>query len=95
MDLTMELALAFSSINIIVLVGLLFLYTRIAVRSRALYPVGLVTFAALLLAQNLMTVYSYSMMTPFFGESVDPYLFVISLLEFGGLVALARVTVQP
>ena len=91
----MQLAVGFSSLNSIVLVGLLAVYVRIAARSRALYPVGLVVFAGLLLAQNLTTVYSYVMMTPYFGESLVPYLLTISLLEFGGLIALAKVTVQP
>jgi len=88
----MGLAVGFSSLNVIILVGLLLVYARIAVRSRALYPVGLMLFAGLLLAQSLTTVYSYVMMTPYFGGSVVPYLFTISLLEFGGLIALAKVT---
>lgn len=95
MDAMMELAVGFASLNSLVLVALVLLYSRIAVRSRALYPVGLIIFAALLLAQNLTTVYSYTSMTPFFGESVVPYLFAISALEFGGLLALAKVTLQP
>jgi hypothetical protein len=49
-------------------------------------------FASLLLVQNLVTAYSYLSMTPFFGEAVVPFLFAISVLEFGGLLALARVT---
>ena len=92
LDLMMDMAVIFASLNVAVLVGLLYLYTRIAWRSRAVYPVGLIIFASMLLVQNLVTGYSYVMMTPFFGESVVPYLFTISLLEFGGLLALARVT---
>ena len=92
MDLMMDLAIAFSSLNVIVLAGLLFLYARITWRSKALYPVGLLFFALLLLLQNLVTAYSYVAMTPFFGESLLPYLLTISVLEFGGLLALTRVT---
>jgi hypothetical protein len=88
----MDLAIVFSSLNVAVLIGLLYLYARITWRSRAVYPAGLLIFASLLLLQNLVTVYSYVSMTPFFGESVLPYLFAISLLEFGGLMALARIT---
>lgn len=95
MDPMMDLAVAFSSLNILVLLGLLVLYARIVWRSRAVYPVGLMLFASLLLAQNFMTVYSYTSMTPYIGEALYPYLFAISMLEFGGLLALARVTVQP
>ena len=88
----MELAIAFSSLNVIVLAGLLYLYARITWRSKALYPIGLLFFASLLLLQNLVTAYSYVAMTPFFGESLLPYLLAISVLEFGGLVALTRIT---
>lgn len=91
----MESAVGLAALNSAVLVGLLVLYARIALRSRAIYPIGLMVFSILLLAQNLMTVYSYISMTPFFGGAVLPYLFFISLFEFGGLLVLAKVTVQP
>jgi hypothetical protein len=88
----MDLAVVFASLNGAVLVGLLYLYLRITWRTKAVYPVGLMLFASLLLVQNLVTAYSYLSMTPFFGEAVVPFLFAISVLEFGGLLALARVT---
>jgi hypothetical protein len=92
MDLMMEAAVVFSSLNVVILTGLLYLYARITWRSRALYPIGLLLFATLLLLQNLVTAYSYLAMTPFFGESLLPYLLGISVLEFGGLLALTKVT---
>jgi len=88
----MNLAVVFSALNGAVLVGLLYLYARIAWRSKAVYPMGLMIFASLLLVQNLLTAFSYLSMTLFFGEAVVPYLFAISVLEFGGLLALVRVT---
>jgi hypothetical protein len=92
MALMMDLALVFSSLNIAFLIGLLYLYARITMRSKSVYAVGLLVFALLLLLQNAVTAYSYAMMTPFFGEAVVPYLLAISVLEFGGLLALTRVT---
>jgi hypothetical protein len=88
----MELALVFSSLNVVALLALLYLYGRIALRSRAAYSVGLTLFALLLLLQNAVTAFSYIEMTPFFGDEVVPYLATISVLEFGGLVALTKVT---
>jgi hypothetical protein len=88
----MDLAIIFSSMNVIVVAFLLYLYARVAWRSRALYPGGLLVFAFLLLLQNAVTAYSYISMSPLFGEAVLPYLFTISILEFGGLLALARIT---
>jgi hypothetical protein len=92
MDAMMDLAVIFALLNGALLVGLLVLYGRIVWRSKAVYPVGLMIFASLLIVQNLLTAYSYLSLTPFFGEAVIPYLFVISVLEFGGILALARVT---
>jgi hypothetical protein len=92
LDLMMDLAVVFSSLNVVVLVGLLYMYARIVLRSRALYPAGMMIFGALLLLQNLLTAYSYFAMTTFFGEAVLPYLATISILEFGGLVTLTRIS---
>ena len=92
LDLMMELAIVFASLNVVVLVGLVYLYARIALQGKALYPVGLIIFAALLLLQNALTAFSYFSMTPFYAEGITPYLLAISLLEFGGLLALVKVT---
>jgi len=88
----MDIATVFSSLNVAILIGLLYIYAKITLRSRALYPAGLVLFATLLLLQNLVTAYSYFVMTPFFGDAVLPYLATISILEFGGLITLTRVS---
>jgi len=45
-----------------------------------------------LLANSVLTVYSYSAMAPFFGSAALPYLSVISVLEFLGLAALLKIT---
>ena len=89
----MDLAIVLSSLNVIVLVGLLYLYARITWRSKAVYPVGLLIFASLLLLQNLVTAFSFIEMTSFFGEELLPFLLAISVLEFGGLLALTKVTI--
>ena len=92
MALMMDLAAVFSSLNIVILLGLLFVYARIIWRSKASYPAGLLIFSLLLLFQNALTAYSYLAMPLFFGGTVLPYLLAISILEFGGLLALIRVT---
>ena len=90
--LMMDLAVLLASVNSLLLVGLVLLYVRIAVRSRAVYPAGLVIFAAFLLLHNLLTVYSYVSMTPLFAEATLPYLFSIGLFETVGITALLKVT---
>jgi len=92
MDLMMDAATIFSSLNVVVLLVLMYMYSRIVLRSRAAYPLGLMIFASLLIVQNLLTAYSYIAMTSFFGGAVLPYLATISVLEFGGLLTLTRIT---
>jgi len=70
----------------------MYMYSRIVLRTRAAHPAGLLIFASFLLVQHLLTAYSYLAMTSFFGGAVLPYLATISVLEFGGLVTLARIT---
>jgi hypothetical protein len=92
MDPLMDLAILFSGLNSALLVVLLFIYLRIALRSRAIHSVGLVFFAVLLLANSALTVYSYLAMAPFFGKDALPYLSTISVLEFVGLAILLKIT---
>lgn len=89
----MDLAIVFSAGNSILLIVLMSLYLRIFIKQRATYALGLMIFAVFLLLQNLMTAYSYASMAPYFEEGVLPFLFVMSLFEFGGLIALFRITV--
>lgn len=88
----MDVAVIFAVLNTIVLVVLLSLYGKIALKSRAAHSVGLVVFALFLLAQNLVTVAAYLTMSPLFGHSALPALSGISALEFVGLLVLAKIT---
>lgn len=88
----MDLAVVFAVLNVIVLVILLGIYGRIALKSKAAHSVGLVVFAVFLLAQNLMTVFAYVTMDQFFGVGALPALSGISAMEFVGLLVLAKIT---
>ena len=88
----MDVAILFSGLNAAVLLALLYFYVRIAFRSRAAHSLGMAFFALLLLANSVLTVYSYSAMSPFFGSEALPYLSAISVLEFFGLAALLKIT---
>lgn len=93
MALVMDLAAIFAGLNVLLLLGLVYVYSRLTLRSKGPFALGLLIFAMFLLAQNMMTVYSFMSMEPLFGEAVLPYLLTISSLEFIGLLALVRVTV--
>jgi len=88
----MDVAIVFSALNAALLLVLLYVFLGIAIRSRASHSVGLAFFALLLLANSLLTAYSYATMAPFFGSEALPYLSTVSVLEFVGLAVLLRIT---
>jgi len=88
----MAVAIVFSALNAVLLVALLSVFVGIAFRTRASHSVGLMFFALLLLANSLLTAYSYATMAPFFGTEALPYLSTVSVLEFVGLAVLLKIT---
>ena len=88
----MGMAVGLAVANSALLIGLVYLYARIALKTRAMYSAGLALFGVLLLSHNLLTVFSYVAMAPLFGADALPYLSVIGALEFGGLLVLLKLT---
>jgi len=93
MDLMMVLAVGLALANSAILLGLMYVYSRIAVRTKAAFSFGLLLFAGLLLLHNLLTVFAYVAMAPLFGEDALPYLSGIGALELGGLLVLLKLTI--
>ncbi len=93
METLMLLTVALSSVNSILLVILLVLYGKIVFKTKAIHAVGLMLFALLLLAQNLLSVFAYVAMQPFFSSEALPYLLGIGALELASLAVLLKVTV--
>lgn len=89
----MDVALVFSGMNSVVLVALVFLYGRIALKSKAVLSFSLIVFAGFLLAQNLLTIFAYGSMAPLFGAQTVPYLSAIAGTQFVALLALLKFTV--
>ncbi|MDG6904523.1 MAG: hypothetical protein JRN20_01915 [Nitrososphaerota archaeon] len=92
MEPMMYLAVVFAVLNTIVLLALLVVYGRIALKSKAAHSIGLVIFDVFLLAQNLTTVFAYISMEQFFEPAALPALSGISGFEFVGLLVLAKIT---
>ncbi len=89
----MLLAIGLAGANSAILLGLIYLYARIALRSKAAYSIGLAVFGLLLLSHNLLTIFAYLAMAPLFGAEALPFLSGIGALEFGGLLVLLKLTV--
>ena len=92
LDTYASVATVTSALNVILLVGLLYLYARMALKTRAGYTLGLMFFSGLLVAQNSGMVYVCGFLTDYYNWQLAPYLAVVAVLEFVGLLALFKVT---
>ncbi len=90
MDVSMYTAAA----SAILLVGLVVVYARIFHDTKAQFSLGLMIFALILLAQNVLAVYSFATMSPFIGEPFLPYLLGINVAQVLGVLVLFRTTVR-
>lgn len=86
-------AVLFSTVNVILILGLVYLYSMILIKTRAAYPAGLLIFALLLLAQNVVTVFGYTAMGNSLGGRLDVVVVAVTMFECGGLLALLKVTI--
>jgi hypothetical protein len=92
MDTFSTVATVASAFNVALLVGLIYIYTRIAAKTHAGYTFGLLIFSGLLLAQNSGMVYVCGFLTDYYGWQLSPYFAAVAVLELAGLVALLKVT---
>ncbi len=88
----MAVATTLAGLNIAVIAALLYVYGRIALKSRSATSFGLIVFASLLLAHNLLTVFAYVTMAPLFGSEALPFLSGIAVLELGAILVLLKMT---
>lgn len=88
----MMLAIGLSTVNSGILLVLLYLYSNIVRKTKAMYAAGLMVFALLLLAHNMLTIFAYVLMAPVFGAEALPFLSGIAALELGGLAVLVKIT---
>jgi len=92
MAILMDLSAAISIANVALLIALLTVYIRIYRSSKAVFTLGLVFFAAMLMLHNLIAVYAYFAMAPLYHEGLLPYFVVIHVAELAGIAALLKVT---
>lgn len=92
MAILMDLSAAISIVNVALLIAPLTVYIRIYRSSKAVFTLGLVFFAAMLMLHNLIAVYAYFAMAPLYHEGLLPFFVVIHVAELAGIAALLKVT---
>ncbi|HLC79173.1 MAG TPA: hypothetical protein VJG83_01965 [archaeon] len=88
----MELTVVVELVNIILLAFLLIVYANNYRQMRSALGLGLVVFAAFLLAQNLIAVYFHFSMIDYYSNEVMQHAFILSSVQTVALAALAWVT---
>jgi hypothetical protein len=92
MEPLMLLTAIVSTINIIILIGLLVTYVRIYKSSKAVFTLGLMFFSIMMMLHNIIAIFAYFAMAPSYTKELHPYFFGIHLTELIGLGVLLKIT---
>lgn len=77
----MGLTTLLAGVNAVLLLSILYVYVRNLFRSRTVFTIGLSLFAGLFLLQNLVSLYFFLTMTPYFVDAVELHVFILTLLQ--------------
>lgn len=92
MSQMMDLGSVLAVLNIVLLLGLLFIYGRAYGSIRSYFTLGLLLFASLFLFQNVIAAYSYLAMAPLVQGAASTYILAITAVQALGLSVLLFVT---
>jgi len=88
----MALSAGIALVNVALLVALLAIHARIYKNTKAVFTVGLMFFAGLLILHDIIAVYAYFAMEPLYALELLPYFLVVHLAELAGIAVLLKVT---
>jgi hypothetical protein len=88
----MEISAGVGIVNVVLLVALLTVYAKVYKSTRAVFTIGLMFFAGMLMLHNIIAVYAYFAMQPLYALGLLPYFAVIHIAELAGIAALLKVT---
>ena len=92
MAILMDISAVISLANVSILLALLVVYVKIYKSTRAIFTIGLMFFASMLMLHNLIAVYAYFVMAPLYAEGLLPYFLGVHIAELAGISALLKVT---
>jgi hypothetical protein len=80
-----QVAAIFSAVNVLLLIGLIWIYSSSFRKIRAQFTAGLLFFAALFLVQNLISLYSFVTMFMYYAPGVTGLMLAITVVQTAGL----------
>jgi len=90
----MQINAIVSIATIIILGVLLYLYSKIYLKTKSTFTIGLMFFASMLGIQNVIVVYAYFAMSPLYAEGLLPYFLLIHIAELAGFAGLLKITLE-
>jgi len=94
MVLLMDASMYTSALSAVLFLGLVLTYARMYRDTHAQFSLGLMVFASILFAQNVLAVYSFATMSPFIGDPFLPYLLGINIAQVMGVLVLFKTTLR-
>lgn len=88
MELVMQLTFGLTTLNILLLFALLYVYGLNWLKLRSAFVSGLVLFTIIFLMQNIMSFYFYVTSMPYFVDMVSMHVFVLTLLQTAAFAVL-------
>jgi hypothetical protein len=92
MAILMDISTIISLANVSILLALLTVYVKVYKNTKAIFTIGLMFFASMLMLHNLIAVYAYFVMAPLYAEGLLPYFLGVHIAELAGIGALLKVT---
>ncbi len=85
-------SLIIASINIVLLLGILYIYSKNLLKIKSLFTAGLFIFASLFLIHNLLFVYFAITMMPYYADGLQMYTLVFNGLQMIAFAILNIIT---
>lgn len=92
MAVLMNLTTTLTALSALMLAALLHVYIRNLRRIRSNFTIGLMIFALLFLAQNIVSLYFYLTMMDYYVPAVEMHVFLFTLLQTMGFAVLLKLT---
>ena len=92
MAMMLSLSTALTVVNLLLILSLLFVYVKNAAKIKSLFTLGLIIFALLFLIQNAVSLYFTITMMPFYGDEVQGYGMIFTILQTVAFTMLNIIT---
>ena len=88
----MNVTSVLAGISTLLLLGLLYVYSKNLKTIKSKFTIGLFIFALLFLIQNLVSLYYYITMMKYYSPEVEIHVFILTLLQAIGFAILLKIT---